>query len=164
MNYLYTSFLRGEYLIRRAVATDISALLLELRQFSRHYATRLSLFPEDEEKARAVVKNLVEKHLFLVSDEGGFVTGFICGFVAEHHFNPDIIILAECLWWVTPGRRFSRVAAELFRAYLEWGQKHCDWITMTVEDQTFLKPWTLLKRGFKLKETTYLLETHPGGT
>jgi hypothetical protein len=150
-------------LIRRANVDDITALLLELRQFAKSYGTRLALFPSDEEKAFAVVRRLIEKHLFLVADEGGIITGFICGFVAEHHFNPDIIILSECLWWVTPGRRLSRVAHELFKEYVDWGRKHCDWITMTVEAKSPVKAWTLEKRGFRLMETSYLLETHPGG-
>lgn len=75
-----------------------------------------------------------------------------------HVFNPQIKVLSECFWWVKPEYRGSRAGALLFKNYVEWGKANVDWVTMTLEAHSPVRPEALIKRGFRLQETTFLLE------
>ena len=41
---------------------------------------------------------------------------------------------------------------------LDYGQKNCNWVTFTLEENSPIKDTFLLKRDFKLTEKAYLLE------
>jgi hypothetical protein len=143
--------------VRTARDHDLDFLVAEARQFSDFYGTKIPLFP-GEERARIAFKNLMEKHLVLISEIDGERTGFIAGYFVPHAFNPDIRVLSECLWWVKEDFRMGRSGLALLNAFVDFGKKHAQWISFCLEHHSPVNPKTLLKRGFKLHEQAFLLE------
>lgn len=144
--------------VRPATVQDIPWLLDELRKFSAFFGTRKPLFPEDEDKALAVVSGLIGSQVFFVSETEGQRSGFIAGILAPHGFNDEIIQLTEVFWWVSPEYRHTRAAAALYSEFMRVGKEQADWIVMTLEMSSPVNPALFEKRGFRLHERSYLLE------
>jgi RimJ/RimL family protein N-acetyltransferase len=144
---------------------DVPWLLDQLRAFDRFYGTRAPLFPE-EEQARAFLANAIgdwDKFLFLIAEHELASVGFIAGWFYPHPYNPRIRVLGEVFWWVAPEYRGTMAAGRLLDRYVNEGRKRADWITITLEAKSPVDPRGLEKRGFRLHETTYLLEVEHGG-
>jgi Acetyltransferase (GNAT) family len=144
--------------IRKATTNDIEWLLPQLEKFSKFFGSQISLFG-DTENARIGILNQIENHLVLIAedkDKGSL--GFIAGYIVPHPFNADIVTLSETFWWVDEKHRGSRAGLMLLNAFTEWGNEHVDWITFTLEHHSPVNEKTLLKRGYKYTERTYIKE------
>lgn len=154
-------------IIRRASFDDIPWLLTQLREFAAFAGTKHCLFPADEAIATATVHSFIHaadtgNGVFLVAEsltaprEG---VGFIVGVLGPHPFNPRLRTLAELFWWVQPSRRGSSAGARLLDAFIGFGKRNADVVTMVLEHGS---PATLelglAKRGFRAQERTYVLE------
>ncbi len=144
--------------IRLATVDDIPWLIQELRKFSEFFGTRKSLFPTDDNEASYLLERLVESQPFVIAENGVGPMGFMAGALEPHLFNAEIMTLTELFWWVTPEHRQSRAGAILFNWFIDLGNKHADWIVMTLEADSPVNPRTLGRRGFRLHERSYLLE------
>jgi hypothetical protein len=145
--------------VRRAAPEDIGWLLEELVHFSKFFNSKHSLLGEDAEYSQQFLSMLIEHHLFLVSEnDDGERTGFIAGFVHPHVFNPKINVLTEVFWWVAEPHRQTRAGLLLLEEFIKWGREHTDWIVATIEDQSPVNEETFLRRGFRLKEKSYIIE------
>ena len=147
------------YHIREAMLSDIDQLIDHLREFSDHYSTKLPPF-KDQETSEKILTNMIQNHLFYVavSDDMESIIGFIAGFVCDHIYNPDIKCLSEAFWWVSPEHRRSGAGADLLTVFEDWGKKNVDWILMTIEEDTPIDERVFLGRGFKRKETSFIME------
>lgn len=148
----------GVYLIRRAVVDDLDFILVELREFSTFFDSKHKLFSDDIEYNKKVLTIFIEKHLFFVAEIDGVKAGFIVGSLHQHVYNPTLMCLTENFWWVKPEFRGSRAGALLFKEFVRFGEECCDWIVMTLESNSPVKPETLTKRGFKHKESAFIKE------
>lgn len=146
--------------VRRAQSTDIAALMHQLRHFDVFFGAGRSLMPRDENHAVVLLQSLIAQHVFYVAIDSGEsdVAGFIAGHLAAHGFNPDIRTLTELFWWVEPPYRGSRAGSLLLDAYVDDGKRRADWVLMTLEHDSPVNDRVLLKRGFRMKERSYLLE------
>lgn len=147
------------YNIRQAMLADIDELCSQLKEFSEDYSTDFPPY-KDQETSSKILKNLIENHLFYVAstDDTCEMVGFIAGFVCDHIYNPDIKTLAEAFWWVNKEHRRSGVGIELLETFEHWGKKNVDLIYMTIEEDTPLDERIFLNRGFKKKETAFVME------
>lgn len=144
--------------IRPATAGDLDWLVGQLRAFSRFCGTKLPAFG-DEAHVRAGLENFIASHLLLIAERDETERlGFLGALGIPHPFNPEIKLLTEMFWWVDEERRGSRAAPMLLDAYVEWGRANADWVTMALEHHSPVSEKHLLKRGFKLRERSYLLE------
>lgn len=143
--------------VRAALHEDKPWILDQLQAFSQFFDSARPLFPTME-YADSLLSVLIETQLFLVSRDENGLTGFIAGFIAHHPLNPDITVLNELFWWVKPECRGSRAGLLLLRAYEDYGKQHAHWIVMTLEADSPVHPDTLIRRGFRPKETTFLKE------
>lgn len=143
--------------IRRGDLKDIDWMVAQLKEFSRYYGSKRALFG-DEAYARNGLVETIKKHLVLVAEKDGAPVGFIAGLVSPHLYNPEIRILCELFWWVMPGHRGGRASPMLLDAFVEWGKEHADWITFGTTEKTPIKESSLIRRGFHLQETSYLME------
>ena len=144
--------------IRPAQLSDIDWILSQLKEFADFYKTKTSLFG-DSDYSREFITMLVTKHLFLVADSKEFgLIGFISGTVEPHPYNPKILSLNECFWWVEEKHRGSKAGLLLLNEFIRIGKQHCDWIWMTLESDSPVKDATLVRRGFKEQERSFLLE------
>lgn len=145
-------------IIRPYKTTDLEWLVKELETFSSEYGTKKSLFV-DSMTTECLVEEIAENHvMFIAETDKGELAGFISGFQYPHPFNPSIKMLSENFWWVDKNHRNSRAAAMLLKRFIEFGKKHFDQIVMVIEDQSPVDEKHFLKKGFKLKEKSYLLE------
>lgn len=144
--------------IRKAKVEDINWIIGQVVSFANFYASKISL-AADEEHGRKYLENIINHHVVLISEkEDGTRTGFIAGAMVPHHFNPKIRTLCELLWWVPEEYRGTKSGSMLLDKFIEIGKDHCDWITFTLEDNTPIPDDFLLKRGFRMKEKSYLME------
>jgi len=107
--------------VRRANSEDIPWILDQLKNFADFYGTRKSLFG-DAEYSHAFISQLVDQHLFLVAESTQFgLIGLISGTIEPHPYNPEIICLNECFWWVDEKHRGSKAGLLLLNAFTRWG-------------------------------------------
>lgn len=142
---------------------DIPDILNELRAFSDFYKTKMPMF-RDVDHSTKVITDMINDHSFYVAvkhhEEIFETVGFIAGYMFPHIYNPDIKTLVESFWWVRPEHRRSGAGLMLLDTYIEFGKKNADWVIMTIEDETPIDPKLLIDRGFRLKETNYIMEVH----
>lgn len=144
--------------IRVAERSDVDWVLGELLKFSKFYGTKKNLFG-DHKYATQVVLDVIQNHLFLISEIDGIRSGLIAGYVTNHPFNPGITVLQELWWWVCEDHRGTRSGYKLFKEFTEYGETYCDWTLFTLEDESPVSDKLLYRNGFRLKETTYLKES-----
>lgn len=143
--------------IRKAELTDLDFIYEECINFSKFYDSKKSLMGSPDH-AKTVIANLIENHVVFVAVEGDIRLGFIAGICQPHHFNPDIKLLAELLWWVREEYRGSKAGSLLLDEFVCYGEEHCDWINFTLEANSPVNDVCLKKRGFRLIERAYLSE------
>lgn len=143
--------------LRDAVLTDIDWLLVELKHFAEFYASSHSLFSDDDGYNRATLKQLIENHYFIISENDGVKSGFIAGMISKHLFNPKITTFTELFWWTRPEFRRSGAGGLLLQEFSEFG-KQFSWIIMTIENDSPVKPESILKMGYKYKEQSFIKE------
>lgn len=145
--------------IRPADRDDIPWLLEQLRAFSTFYGTTIPLFPDDPASAASILEaQLSGVNPFFVAVVRGDRAGFISGALITHPYNPKLRLLQELFWWVDPAFRGTSVGARLLAAFEAYGRAHADWILMTVEAKSPIDPRSLERRGYRLHESTYLME------
>lgn len=143
--------------VRRAEQEDTPWLLQQLQAFDAFFGSSRSLFP-DVSYAEATLFTLIDSQPFWVADDANGPVGFIAGVLAPHYLNPAIRQLTELFWWVTKEARGSRAGALLLAEFMAFGKANADWIVMTLEAESPIDPASLINRGFRLKESSYLLE------
>lgn len=145
--------------VRLATLDDVSWIMEQVPSLIDFARTRIPPFPKDPAKIRPAVQCLIQKHLFMIAKTyKNEPLGFIAGFVSPGFFNPDLLVLQETLWWVKPEARDGRAALMLLQAFVTWGETYTDWVSISLEDHSLIRPGHLEKHGFKLKEHTYLKE------
>lgn len=144
--------------IRQATEADIPWLLEELKEFSKFYNTKRSLFGNSDHNQKFMT-DVVNNHFMLISENETDKTGFIAGLILQHPFNPDLKILQELWWWVPEKYRGGRSGFKLFKDFSEFGDRFCDMTLFTLEDQSPVSETMLTKRGFVKKEITYVRES-----
>jgi hypothetical protein len=103
--------------------------------------------------------NLITNHVVYVAMLGSLGIGLVAGWAVMHPFNKEITTLSETFWWVSPEHRGSRAGLMLLNKFVEEG-KNFNWTLFTLEDKSPVNEKTLTKRGFKLKERTFILENN----
>lgn len=144
--------------IRKAQLSDIDWILGQLKEFADFYNTKRSLFG-DLGYSKKVIEVMISEHVFFVAESEQFgPIGFIAGTLEPHLYNPEIVTLNECFWWVDEKHRGSKAGLLLLNEFVQWGKKNVDWIWMTLETESPVKDATLVRRGFKEQERSFLLE------
>jgi hypothetical protein len=143
--------------IRHAVRGDIGWILPRLNNLSDRYGhgSKPLFFRCYAENA---LQDLFGKHCCLVAENGdGGGVGVVGGFVADHPMNPNISVLSELFWHVDEKDR--RAAILLLDSFVSWGKsKGVDWISFTLMASSPAGRKALERRGFRLAETTFILE------
>lgn len=148
---------------RAATVDDVPWILGELKKFATFLGTERSLFP-NEDYAIAKLQELIETQVFCIAEStienahDGTRVGFIGGLCSPNFFNPEIMVLTELFWWVTPEWRGTRAGALLFADFLNSGRTRANVIVVSLEEQSPLHEETLTKRGFRRFERSYILE------
>jgi len=102
--------------VRRAFATDISALYAMLREM--HSNTELEVSPIDDYKLLNKINEVVHKGLVLVSYEGNEINGSIAGIRISDWWSSEPI-LSDIWFYVSPLHRKSRSALMLIKTFIK---------------------------------------------
>lgn len=142
---------------RQAIPEDVPWMLSELERFSVFYGSKHPLFP-DAAESETTLRAIIEGDLVLVAEERDEPRGFLAASLTLHPYNSKIRVLSAMLWWVPPEHRGGRAAHALFTAFQSYGRRCADWIVMTITKDTLINTTTLEKRGYQLREASFLLE------
>lgn len=144
--------------VRKATHDDIPWITGQLKDFAAFFGMTQSLYPDDV-AASAGVADMVERHLVLIAaDDEGERLGLIAGLFHPHPYNAKLKYLTETFWWVDPSRRRSLAGAALIDEFVIYGREHADVVVMSLLANSPVNDETLEKRGFKLKERSFVLE------
>lgn len=148
--------LRNVY-IRRGIAEDMPWMLDELQQLQVFFGSVKQMFHRKHSEDRLNV--FLDHDLVLIAEKPSVgKIGLLIGVITPHIFNPEIKVLAEMLWWVTPVHRRTKAGYLLMKEYLRWGKENVDWITFSLQGNTPVKESTLNRFGFRHIEAAYLIE------
>lgn len=143
--------------VRQAQLKDIDWIVGQAKEFSVFYGSKLMIV--DEAYAKSGLSALLDQHIILVAESQIGLLGFIVGILGPHPFNPKIKTLSEMLWWVTEPYRHSRAGYLLLKEYIRIGkEKGAQWLTMCSLAASPLNESSLIRRGFRLMERSYLME------
>ena len=147
---------------RRAALTDVTQLLPHLRAFAAFAGHRHCLYPGDGEAA-VKVAHLIRDHFFCVAEDVQVnqptqLIGFIAGLLVPHWMNEEVIVLDELFWWVDPDHRGSKAGLMLLKEYCDFGEANAHQMTMTLENESPVKPETLQRFGLMQHERVFLKE------
>lgn len=142
--------------VRCARPDDVDWLVTEVEKLAATYGTKRSLF-KDEEFSRDFMLNMIKEHVVLIAHRSKDRLGFIAGMISRHPYNPTIKVLWETFWWVEQKHRSSRAKSVLLDEFTRWGRRLCDQIIFNLPDHARVHN-SLLRRGYHLKERSYLLE------
>ena len=106
--------------------------------------------------AKANVRRMVERGLFLICRRNGTITGMLVAFKSRHVFDADVTLLRQQLLYAKPNS--GRTAYWLFKKFIDIGKAEADHIITMITSQTNIKPSTLERLGFEELETLYRME------
>lgn len=144
-------------IIREATMHDLDWVLAESELFDKFFDAKFSLVPSRDE-AEQFFRGMISNHLFLISENNGVASGFICGLVTPSIFKKDITTLTELLWWVAQEYRHTRAGLLLLEEFISWGKDNVKMINFSLEEKSPIRDETLTRRGFKLKERAFTME------
>ena len=101
--------------VRRAVASDISALYAMLKEM--HGNTKLEVAPIDDYKLLNKINEVIHKGLVLVSYKDNEITGSIAGTTTSDWWSSEPL-LADMWFYVSPLHRKSRSAFMLIKTFI----------------------------------------------
>ena len=103
---------------------------------------------------------LVTKGVVFLAEKDEEIIGGIGGSVVNSHFWPDDVVLTEVFWWVKEEHRCSSAALRLMNKFIQYGKDNPEitQVVMSVEINSPLNDDVYTKRGFTLKEKSFLME------
>jgi len=143
--------------VRRADGADVDWIVDQLKDFSDFHDSKYALFGDIEHAAK-IVGDVIENHVVFVAHGDGKLMGFISGYLIDHPYNPKIKTLNEQFWWVPEEYRGTGAGALLLKSFNDYGKKVAHWIIMALESNSPVKEDSLVKRGYRLHERSYLME------
>lgn len=144
-------------IIRNATVDDIEWLLPQLREFSKMCGLSRPIVGNDEHSRRFLAES-IKAGPFFIAERDAIRLGFIAGEIHQHRFNPELKILSEMFFYVDPRFRFSRAGLMLLEHFKLHGKLHADLITFSLLDGSPVKTESLIKRGFRPMENSFVLE------
>jgi hypothetical protein len=142
--------------VRFAIPQDVDWIVGALRELANEHGYFKKLFDEEEapKQVRLVITDGVS---FVAENEKRRELGFILGTITPHLYNPKLTLLTHFLWWVDPTYRHGVAAHYLFTAFVDYGLKHADIITMSIDEDVPLKPESFKRYGFEKHDKCYFL-------
>lgn len=152
-----TAAIQPQVTVRAAWVSDAVKLLPMLKEFDQFASQKHKLYSNDVEIA-GIIGNLIQTQPFLIAERDRELIGCFAALVTPHIFNPRIRVLTELFWWVKPEYRGTRAGLLLLETMTQWAKQNVDMFVMTLEHHSPVRPQTLTKRGFQMRETNYILE------
>lgn len=143
--------------IRNAYPEDVDWLLPQLRAFSKMCGLERPIVGSDEQ-SRKILTEMISEGPFFVAEREAVRLGFIAGTLHAHRFNPELRVLSEMFFWVDPRFRYSRAALLLLEEFKRYGEAAADMISFSLLSNSPVKSASLIRRGFKPIENSFMME------
>lgn len=144
--------------IRLAEMYDIESIKKLLIKFASEYSETIPYGQATEEYQDLFIQNIIEKHICFVAELDTEIIGVIGGLVAPHIYNPTISTVSELFWYVDEAHRKTSAGARLLSEFKSHASKIANVIYMVLLDTSPINHRSLIRRGFKPKETHFILE------
>lgn len=99
-----------------------------------------------------LVEKMIKEGTALIAKCDGEPAGVIAGILTPNTLNPDILTLAELIWYVLPEYRNTRVGAMLMSEYTKLANEVSDEATLSLLPDSRVNLSSLAKKGFKPEE------------
>lgn len=103
-----------------------------------------------------VIDMIIDDGVGLVAFRDGEIAGAVGGILHNNPFNSNIKMLTETFWYVRKKYRGKMVGGGLLAGYLDQAEKSGANIAMTLLDTTIGIEENFVKRGFRLREKTFI--------
>ena len=104
----------------------------------------------------SVIDLVISDGIGLVAMRDGKIAGAVAGVTHRNPFNSEIKMLTEVFWYVRKEYRGKMVGGGLLAGYLDQAEKSGANIAMTLLDTTIGIEENFVKRGFRLREKTFI--------
>jgi len=143
--------------IRKATPSDIPWISQQSESFikSLGYA---HAYLSDESVRSAIIECLVNEHLVLLAENEHGLVGMIGGEYCVHPYNTNLRTLYEHFWWVVPEKRGTLYGGKLLLEFIKIGKATADLVRVSLEYNSGISDESMLKRGLRLSEKTYIME------
>jgi N-acetylglutamate synthase-like GNAT family acetyltransferase len=136
-------------MFKYATHDDVPKCLLCAKNFITHYG-----LDWDEESVSITLNNIIDKGVFILAEVNGEVIGGAAAIVASNPWNFKQVFFQELFWWVEPAYRDSSVGIKLLKLLEKEAPKNAI-IALSILPNTNIKPETLSKLGYSLRELAY---------
>ena len=106
---------------------------------------------------RLVEKIMVDGVGYMYSNKAGKIVGVIGGLSYPNVFNNKLIMLGELFWYVSKDYRGGLAGGKLLNAFLKEAEEKELNVVLSTLDSTPDIDASLMKKGFQLKEKSWIL-------
>lgn len=145
----------SEWGVRRATELDIPWVVEQAKEFIEYLQLPLKW---NEAHMYGVVEEYVKSHHVILAIKGTLRVGVAAGFVTPHLLDPSTKVFTEIMWWVRPEWRGSRAGVMLLNAMEYVAKSRGAFFVLSTEEHSPLNKASLAKRGYKLRELSYVKE------
>ncbi|MCK5019000.1 MAG: GNAT family N-acetyltransferase [Candidatus Peribacteraceae bacterium] len=145
--------------LRQATSKDIPWMLDEGKKFLSLMSETKNYYNRDH--LSGVLNFILKEGIMYVTEDEGKLVGAIGGMIVPNVFNGDIKDLGELFWWVPEDYRNTRSGYLLMREFTKYGENAgVDNVVFSSMEFSPINEDAMTKRGFKKKETAYVMEVN----
>ncbi len=145
----------SEWSVRRATTDDMEWMLKQCKDFMDYLRLPLKW---DEDYIREVVRMYMQDHHVILVLKNTERAGVVAAMESPHPFDPSTKIMTEILWWVPEEWRKTRAGYILLGALEHIAETANALLVLSTEKHSPLNERTLNKRGYQLRELSYVKE------
>lgn len=102
---------------------------------------------------------MMKQNTVVIVKYKGRPVGVIGGIVNPNLYNPDILTMAEILWYVLPEHRGGRAGYLLLKAIRDKADQYADDLNLSTLSESAVNESSLKKMGFQYVEKSYFYKS-----
>lgn len=143
--------------IRKATVTDVPWICNELERFHSTIKSKHRYLPA-QPALRDKVLDMIFHHAVFIKESESSPMGMIGGYIVDHPFNPDVVLMSETFWWVPPEFRGMGIGIALLEEFVNYGKSMADTIQVSLEITSKVSDNTLMRIGLYPFERVFVME------
>ena len=136
-------------MFKYATHDDVDDCLVCAEHFIKHYGLEW-----DKESVSVTLNNIIDNGVFILAEINNKIVGGAAAITVPNPWNFKQVFFQELFWWVEPEYRDTSVGIKLLKL-LEKEAPDNATIALSILPNTNIKPETLSKLGYSLRELAY---------